>query len=279
MSESGSLVVRDQRVTTAAGSLQVRRWSSGSTPGDALPIVLLHESLGCITHWRQFPEQLARATGHAVVAYDRLGFGQSDAQGGRLERDFVTAEAQGGFAAVVDQLGIERFVPLGHSVGGGMALSIAAAAPTRCAGVVSMSAQTFVEDRTLAGIRAARTLFADPVQRERLARHHGGKVDWVLDAWIETWLQPAFAGWNLDDALPRIGCPVLAIHGEHDEYGSTRHPERIAAAAAGPVTMKLLPGCGHSPHREQPQHVFEAITAFMSTLAPAHRPTGAAGDR
>ncbi len=250
------------RVSTDSGALHAQRWApEGQEP--RLPIVLLHDSLGCTELWRGFPAELAQATGHAVISYDRLGFGRSDPHPGRLATDFVGAEAQGGFAAVLQALAIERFLLLGHSVGGGMALSIAAAYPERCVAVVTEAAQSFVEELTLDGIRAARAAFAAPGQIERLEKYHPGKARWVLEAWVDTWLSPEFRGWSLDAVLPRVRCPVLALQGRNDEFGSARQPERIAALAAGPVTLESLP-CGHVPHRECAAQVLERVRRFVA---------------
>src|SRR5690606_21325460 len=133
-------------------------------------------------------EQLSLATGRPVVAYDRLGFGASDARSGSMPPDFVSHEVHEGFACLVRHLGIERFALLGHSVGGGMAAGIAAAMPGRCVALVTESAQTFAEERTLQGIRDADAAFAAPEQMARLEKHHGDKAHWVLRAWVDTWL-------------------------------------------------------------------------------------------
>ena len=226
------------------GRMFVRSWfpaRDALRPNHA-PILLLHESLGCIEQWKDFPSALAQATGRTVVAYDRLGFGRSDRLTAPPAPTFVEDEAAHGFACVLEHLGIERFVVLGHSVGGSMAVHCAARYPEACQAMITMSAVTFVEQRTLSGIRQARAWFADPAQRERLRRYHGERSDWVLSAWIDTWLAPDFATWTLAHALPAVGCPSLAIHGDDDEFGSERHPQLIADHASGQVEQALLSG-------------------------------------
>jgi pimeloyl-ACP methyl ester carboxylesterase len=213
--------------------------------------------------WRDFPQRLAVATGRPVVAYDRLGFGRSDAYPGALPVTFIRDEAMAVVPRLSDVLGLDAVVPFGHSVGGAMALAVAARSPERCAAVVTESAQSFVEDRTLAGVRAARADFQRPGQLERLARYHGVKAAWVLDAWVETWLAPAFAGWCLDDDLRDVRCPTLAFHGDQDEYGSVQHAERIARLTRGPSRLVILDGCGHVPHREQPTRVLDEVERFL----------------
>ncbi|WP_240635134.1 alpha/beta fold hydrolase [Lysobacter enzymogenes] len=176
--------------------------------------MLLHDSLGCVELWRDVPARLAAASGREVVAYDRLGFGRSDPHPGALGAGFVVEEAAGGLRAVCDALRLERFVVFGHSVGGGMAVAAAALHRQRCTGLISESAQAFVEDRTRAGILAAREAFAQPQQMQRLRKYHGDKAPWVLGAWIDTWLSDAFAGWNLDAQLAQVICPTLVVHGD-----------------------------------------------------------------
>ncbi len=267
-----AVLVDDLRVAErgVGGGLHVRRWCTdgvAAASGRMTPIMLLHDSLGCVALWRDFPERLARATGRDVIAYDRLGFGQSDPHAGRLPASFVFDEAGDGFRRVREALGVDRFIAFGHSVGGGMAVACAAAYPQACRALVTVSAQAFVEDRTLAGIRAAREGFTQPGQVERLARYHGDKTAWVLSAWIGTWLSPDFADWSLDEVLPQVRCPALVVHGSDDEFGSERHPRRIAAGVAGPSTLQWLEGVGHVPHREQPDRLLVLFAAWLAELS------------
>jgi len=260
-----AVTATDHRIGTGRGTLFARRWVPRDVRPDApAPIVLFHDSLGCVELWRNFPEQLAVATRRSVVAYDRLGFGRSDDHPGPLPLTFIQDEAAVVLPRVCDALGIDVIVPFGHSVGGGMAIATAARWPDRCAAVVTESAQSFVEDRTRAGLQAARAEFSRPGQLERLARYHGAKARWVLDAWIETWLSPAFADWRLDDDLRGVRCPALALHGDQDEYGSAEHPGRIARLTHGPSRAVILEGCGHVPHREQPDRVLAEVAEFLA---------------
>lgn len=260
--------MEDHWIRTEQGTLFARTWTPADPARDAdAAILLFHDSLGCVDLWRDFPEQLAVATRRSVVAYDRLGFGRSDAHPGPLPLTFIRDEAATVVPRVCEALGLDMIVPFGHSVGGGMAIATAARWPERCAAVVTESAQAFVEDRTVAGLRAAKADFQRPGQLERLARYHGEKARWVLDAWIETWLSPAFADWSLDEDLSRVHCPVLALHADEDEYGSVQHPERIAGLTNGPSRAVILDGAGHVPHREQPTRVLTEVARFLT--APA----------
>ncbi|MXN79021.1 alpha/beta fold hydrolase [Burkholderia sp. 4701] len=259
------IVTEKTWIATPQGRLFAKRWRGAPAPAaDACPIVLLHDSLGSVALWRDFPEQLAQATCRDVIAYDRLGFGQSDPHPGQLSPTFVGDEADQALHALREQLGIASFVAFGHSVGGGMAVGAAAAYPDRCRALVTVAAQAFVEARTLDGIREAARQFAEPGQLERLARHHGDKAEWVLRAWVDTWLSPAFRDWSLDDVLPQVRCPTLAIHGSQDEYGSSAHPDRIASRVAGPSSVVMLKECGHVPHREQTAVVLDAVKDFLA---------------
>lgn len=257
--------VRDLGVDTGRGRLFARCWTPARSGDGLAPIVLLHDSLGCVELWRDFPDRLAAATGRDVVAYDRLGFGRSDPHPGRLDARFVHDEARGSLQAVCEALGLDDFVLFGHSVGGGMAVGGAAAYSGRCRALVTESAQAFVEDRTITGILDAKRSFAQHGQLDRLRRYHGDKADWVLSAWIDTWLAPDFAGWTLDDDLRGVRCATLVLHGEHDEYGSAAHPERIAALVHGASSLHLLPGCGHVPHRERPDAVLDLVSRWLAT--------------
>lgn len=271
MTDAAAIDVRDHAVEHREGRIHARSWTPHA-PGDApagAPIVLFHDSLGCVELWRDFPPALAAATGRRVVAYDRLGFGRSAPRRTRPTLDFVAEEAREYFPALRGPLGLERFVALGHSVGGGMAIECAAASAGDCEALVTLAAQVFAEERTLQGIRAAREQFRDPAQVQRLAKYHGDKAPWVLDAWIGNWLDPGFATWSVADVLPRVRCPVLTLHGDLDEYGSTRHAELIGERSGGPTRVEVLAGIGHVPQRECREHVLAAVTAF---LGPASVP-------
>lgn len=148
-----------------------------------------------------------------------------------------------------------------------MAAGSAAAFPSECIVLIIESAQAFVEDRTLAGICQAQREFATPGRIERLRKYHGDKAEWVLDAWIGTWLAPSFAAWTLDATFRVVTCPVLAIHGDGDEYGSVRHPQRIAASAGVNVPCEILADCGHVPYREKSRMVLDLVCEWLADIA------------
>ncbi|EHK64108.1 alpha/beta fold hydrolase [Achromobacter arsenitoxydans] len=256
----------DVFVPTESGRLFARRWTPAGVhaPGGA-PIVLLHDSLGCVDLWRDFPVLLAQATGRVVIAYDRLGFGRSDPHEGKLGLDFVDREAHEGFQAVRNALDLDGYAAFGHSVGGGMAIACAAADGDACRALITESAQVYAEDRTLEGIRQAKVSFAQPGQLDRLKKYHGEKAAWVLSAWIDTWLSPGFADWTLDAQLNQVRSPALALHGDNDEYGSTDHARRIASLAG--AQQVIFADCGHVPHRESPEKVLKTVSDWLADAA------------
>jgi pimeloyl-ACP methyl ester carboxylesterase len=267
--DTSSILASDAWIDHPHGRLFSRRWHrprEDQLAGEKATIVLFHDSLGCVELWRDFPALLSSATGLDVVAYDRLGFGRSDRRQGRLPLNFIADEAASYFPAVAAQLGLGRFIAFGHSVGGGMAVHCAAQHASQCLALVTESAQAFVGDETREGLLEAKRLFADQHQLARLEKYHGDKARWVLDAWIGTWLDPQFAGWSLRDVLPAVRCPVLAIHGALDEYGSSRHPETIAGHCGGPAEVRILPGTHHVPHKERTKEVVALVAGFTSTL-------------
>ena len=144
-----------------------------------------------------------------------------------------------------------------------MAVHCAARHPSACQALVTESAQFFVEDRTRSGIVQAKEQFKTEASFERLRRLHGEKARWVLDAWTDTWLSPAFADWTLEDALTQVTCPTLVIHGSEDEYGTQLHPRQIAGRVAGVASLEILPGVRHVPHREREAWVAQRVARFL----------------
>lgn len=228
-----------------------------------IPILLLHDSLGSVQLWRDFPERLAVATHRTVIAYDRLGFGKSDPIPSKLSHHFIQQEAHV-VTELLNQLEIPQVIALGHSVGGGMAVSFAAQKPSRCTAVITLAAQAYVEQETLDGIASVKQMFQQPEQMHRLEKYHAEKAQWVLDAWTETWLSAEFRDWSLQSDLQAVSAKMLIIHGEHDEYGSVEQPKRLAKYTH--AETNILPQCGHFPHREHPELVIETIQKFIAQL-------------
>lgn len=255
-------------ISTAQGQLFLQAYvpSQQIKSTQACPIVLLHDSLGSVALWRDFPQQLAEQTQRTVYAYDRLGFGQSSAAPQALHLDFIALEAEQGFKALIDYLQLQHFIVMGHSVGGGMACHVAAHYPLQCQALISIAAQSKVESKTLAGIRQAKAMFAEVGQLQRLVKYHGDKAQWVLDAWTETWCDPQFADWVLDDAIQALSCPSLILHGELDEYGSITQAEQFAKLSPHRTQVEILAGLHHMPHKEDEALVLTLIQQFVKTL-------------
>ena len=210
---------------------------------------------------------MSEISGRRVIAYDRLGFGLSDECKDVIPLTFIQDEAELFLPTILNHYQINQFIIFGHSVGGGMAVYCASKYSKRCIGLITESAQAFLEDRTVKGILDAKQAFQDVRQVQKLAKYHGTKTRWVLDSWIESWLHPEFKDWSLNQVLPTVACPVLTIHGERDEYGSKQHPDIITRLVKGPATLQYMENCGHVPHREKPKEVLEMINLFLSSIS------------
>lgn len=231
-------------------------------------IVFLHEGLGSISMWRGWPAQVCDALGCRGLVYSRYGYGQSTPKPRDEVRamDYMHVQAHEALPALFEALGLEEERPIlfGHSDGGSISLLAAAMFPDKLRAIAVAAPHIFVEDITVEGIRQARDLYRSTDFPARLARHHidGESVFW---AWADTWLKPEFRKWNIEAFLPDIACPVLAIQGIDDKYGSL---EQIRGIARRVPNTRLLevPACGHSPHRDQPQAVIEGLRGFLADI-------------
>ncbi|MBS0374089.1 MAG: alpha/beta fold hydrolase [Proteobacteria bacterium] len=248
------------RVDGAA--IEYRIWPAAAA--GAPDTVLLHEGLGSVSQWRDFPAALAARTQGRVIAYSRLGHGRSDLPARPRDRDYHSLEVRTVLPAILDQLRAPRPLIFGHSDGATMALLFAARWPTRVAGVMALAPHVKVEGITLAGLRRARDAFTAGRLRERLQVHHGD-VDHVFRSWNDLWLDPGFRDWNIEPALRDIHCPVVAIQGVDDEYATLEQIESIGRAVPNAIVM-ALPGCGHAPHRERPAEVLEATARLVARI-------------
>lgn len=238
-------------------------------PGDPSrpAMLLLHEGLGSVSMWRDFPARLAQRTGCRTVAYSREGFGRSSPRRAPFTPRFMHEEAQAVIPALRHALAIGRAVLVGHSTGASMALLHAAFDPGGVAGVLALAPLIDVEPSNLESIRRARAAFESGEWRARLARHHDD-ADAVFRGWHDTWLDPAFATWSIEGDLARIAAPIVAILGRDDEYST---PAQLAALERGAsnaarVSTILVDACGHAPHRERPQVVLDAAGALLDAV-------------
>lgn len=247
---------------TAAGRSLAYQWIEGREP----TLVFLHEGLGSVRQWRDFPARLAQATGCRALLYDRYGYGNSEVLAEpRVGARFMHDEALESLPQVLAALGVEAPVLVGHSDGASIALIHAGAShPVR--GLALMAPHVFVEEVSIRSIRQAKHTFESSDIRERLGRYHRDPVK-TFYLWNDAWLDPAFRSWNIEAVLSAIRVPVLAIQGEDDEYGTMAQLDAIARQVAGPCELLKLKGCGHSPYRDQPEAVLAALTRFVGSLA------------
>jgi pimeloyl-ACP methyl ester carboxylesterase len=260
--------VSEDFAAVVGGTLYIRRWtpSSMETP-EPYPIILLHDSIGCVDMWREFPLALAGKLRRPVIAYDRLGYGRSSKRCDQPSPRFVGEEAEIYFPRIKEHLGIGEFAVFGHSIGGGMAVIIASKFPHACRAVITEAAQAFVEHKTLTSIAAEKLRFAIPQELAKLTKFHGEKASWVVRAWTDSWLSKEFADWNLRSELPKVKCPLLAIHGDHDEYGSDAFPDVLSSMTSGYAKKMIISDCGHVPHRERQDLVLDETEKFLREAA------------
>ena len=226
-------------------------------------LVFLHEGLGSIRQWRDFPAKVAAATGMRALVYDRYGYGQSDVlRESRRTVAFMHDEALKFLPGFLKQLEIENPFLVGHSDGASIAL-IHAGAGHAVRGVVAMAPHVFIEPECLGSIRKAAEAFEKTDFKEKLARYHRDARK-TFYGWADVWLDPEFKGWDIrDDYLPKIQCPVLAIQGYDDEYGTMAQLDEIQKRARGTCKLLRFAQCGHAPFRDQPEKTLFAIKEFL----------------
>lgn len=221
-------------------------------PASALPpVVFLHEGLGSVAMWKAFPHAFCAANELQGVVYSRPGYGRSTPKPAdeRWAPDFMHAQAFEVLPALLDRLGVERPWLFGHSDGGSIALLHASRFPV--AGVVAVAPHLFVEDVSIASIEQARIAFLHGDLRRGLAKYHGDP-DSAFHGWNDTWLSPSFLSWNIEAEVARIACPVLAVQGENDEYGSLAQIRAVGRLVPNSELL-VISDCGHSPHRDRPE--------------------------
>lgn len=224
-------------------------------------IVMLHEGLGSVSMWRDFPHALAQRTRCRILVYSRHGYGQSARLQSPRAVSYLHDEAFIVLPELLVRLGVREPILFGHSDGGSIALLHAARFPT--AGVVAMAAHVFVEEISVTSIAAAKVAYQTTNLREKLARYHAD-VDGVFWGWNDIWLHPDFRAWNIEEFLPAIQCPVLVIQGVEDEYGTAEQMHRIQRQAAK-VELLHLADCRHSPHRDQPEQLLQGVGSWIGS--------------
>ncbi|GAA0894689.1 alpha/beta hydrolase [Fulvivirga kasyanovii] len=230
-------------------------------------LVFLHDSLGCVQLWRDFLKRLAKATECNVLVYDRLGYGKSDPMPTHQRPvNYMELEADVLHDLLIT-LGIDDAILFGHSDGGTIALLAARKFPEKIKAVICEAAHIFVEDITLQGIYKAIEAYKTTNLPVRLEKYHGSKVETLFKAWTETWTRSDYRDWNIEHCLYRITCPLLFIQGEADEYGSLQQVEKTINQVSGKSEKYIMPAVGHTPHKEEPEEVFDKTTRFINRLA------------
>jgi pimeloyl-ACP methyl ester carboxylesterase len=246
-------------------------WVGVSNPRAPL-IVFLHEGLGSLWMWKEFPHQLCLAAGARGLVYSRPGYGGSTPRPAdeKWGLDFMHVQARDVLPALLATLGVDTSVErpwlFGHSDGGSIALIHAASFPDRVAGAIVMAPHILVEEFGLISIRQAREAYVSGDLRRKLERYHHD-VDSAFWGWNDIWLSPSFPAWTIEALLPSIECPVLAIQGYDDPYGTMEQIDGIARRTRKTELLKL-DRCGHSPHRDQPDHVISATLRFLAAATP-----------
>jgi pimeloyl-ACP methyl ester carboxylesterase len=243
------------------GSHVEYRWFEPPCEIGEPPVVLLHEGLGSVKMWRDFPAQLADSTQRQVLAYSRRGYGQSPPLGRPRTVSYMHEEALHHLPELLDKLNVVKPVLFGHSDGASIALIHAGAQVRPISALILESPHVFVEEISVQSIRAAKVAYDSGGLRERLSRYHAD-VDGAFYGWNDIWLSPEFRSWNIENYLSSLKCPVLAIQGGDDEYGTMEQIDRIARAHADTTLLKLR-DCRHSPHRDQLQLVLRSVESFL----------------
>jgi pimeloyl-ACP methyl ester carboxylesterase len=249
-------------IEAAGQQLEVNRVDVGAQRRPSL--VFLHEGLGSASMWKDFPSHVAHSTGCNAIVYSRNGHGKSPLAVPVHAPSYMHDEALQVLPALLDRLDVERPILIGHSDGASIALIYAAASGRAVTALVAMAPHVMVEDLSVASIAASNDAFLNTEMRPKLARYHAD-ADAVFRRWNRIWLSPEFRSWNIEALLPRIPCPVLAIQGADDEYGTMAQVESIQRAVDDAEILELS-DCRHSPHKDQPAATLEAVTAFVDRV-------------
>jgi pimeloyl-ACP methyl ester carboxylesterase len=227
-------------------------------------IIFLHEGLGSVEQWKDFPERLVEATGFHAVVYDRQGYGKSGPLTEKRSLDYIHKE-EALLQQLIGALKLNSYFVVGHSEGGSLGLIHAARHPKNLLKVVTLSANSFNEPKITPSIEEVIKIYEAPGSKLKsaLTKYHGEKTDDVFYAWSKTWTAPFFQFWNIFDELAQIEVPVLAFHGKNDQYTSLQQIENIKKGGAAPKEIYILDDCSHHPHFDHQNEVVKKITDFL----------------
>ncbi|MDG2341400.1 MAG: alpha/beta hydrolase [Paracoccaceae bacterium] len=252
--------------TLTAGGKSLEYACFGPAPRDAPTLVLLHEGLGCVALWRDFPQALAQATGLGVFVYSRAGYGASDPVDLPRPLDYMTIEATEVLSEVLEAVGVKNAVLVGHSDGASIAAIYGGSVPDyRVRALVLMAPHFFTENTGLAEIAKAKTSFESGDLRSALGKYHKDP-DNTFRGWNDAWLHPDFKDWNIADEIDHLRIPTLAIQGRQDQYGTLAQIAEIEDRAYSPVETLILGECRHATHLDQGNAVTNDITTFCDRL-------------
>ena len=252
------------------GSSDLEYRMIGPPPSDAPTIVMLHEGLGCVGLWGEFPDRLQAATGVGVLVYSRAGYGASTPVQLPRPLDYMQIEALQVLPELLDRIGFRRGLLLGHSDGASIAAIYAGGVPDhRIRGVALIAPHFVVEDVSVEAIAQIKRDYETTALRAKLQRWHRD-VDNAFYGWNGAWLDPAFRGWDVSDHLAYIRVPIALVQGEADQYGTIRQIEIARQECYCPLEVTLLPGVGHSPQREAPEATLAAIGEFARRILFDH---------
>lgn len=229
-------------------------------------MIFLHDSLGCTDMWGDFPTELGVSAKCNVIVYDRRGYGRSRPfPCTRRDRGYMELEADE-LRGLMEYWALDDAILFGHSDGGSIALITGAKYPAKISAIITEGAHIFVEEETVKGIMGAMERYVEGDLRSRLERYHGDKTHEMFRAWADTWTSEWFRGWNIGGFLPAVTCPSLIIQGEVDEYGTLAQVGETVAGTKGPSSGLIIPGVKHSPHREAPARVIQAVSRFIGQV-------------
>lgn len=259
----------EQRGEVVVGGKRLETLWIEAEPGVRPTIVMLHEGLGSLALWKDFPQRLARRAGCGVLAYSRYGHGGSDKLMEKRPVKFMHHEGEVVLPGLLDKLGIARPILLGHSDGGSISLIFAGKYPERPRALILEAPHVFVEDLSVTSITQARVNYQKTDFPQKLGRYQE-HVDATFWGWNNIWLDPQFRSWNIEEYLPTIQCPILCIQGEEDEYGTVAQVKAIEARVPSSEIV-ILPNCKHSPHRDQPEATLAKMTEFVAAVVDAEK--------
>lgn len=249
----------------AGSTIEFEAWAGARSQSPKHPLVFLHEGLGCVALWRDFPRNIVQRSGRPAIAYSRRGYGHSSVIAPPWRTEYMHEEAEVVLPQLLTRLGIAIPVLIGHSDGASIALIHAAHCRAPIAGLVLLAPHVFVEDESIVGVEATRREYLETDLKQRLSKYHRD-ADATFWGWNDVWRSPSFRSWNIEQILPKIDCPVLVVQGLDDRYGTLAQADAIRRGVNGPVEQVLLADSGHAPHIDCPEPTTEAILGFLANL-------------